>query len=1356
MASLFALGPSLGTVLLTAFVLGDAAALYALSKSRASSLGTASTHLTPGQVDAQARITRALNEELGQFGKITGEAATAAAAAQASIQKQVLDALSEELTAMSAPDLQFEIAWRKGMEKGESLSSAISIAKRTPKVLQREGFLVEFVQSIVDTLTANNFNRNWGQYNEERGQALEEARYRSLIGLPIQTPDDERRRKEERAAAAAERALKGGGTINEARQLVELALVQEQPKGAIQTALKTLVTVPSGTNGVDRLYYVFNAFATFRKNSRDSVFRRSYSPARLGDAETMYDFLNDPNIKVNPAFAKLDADTKFKETRAAQYSQSDAETRLVAVEGKEAELKAEKGFFPGRAAEAEAETSQNEPTQTPEGCPADKAVGKHVSVPGQMAGTIRAGTVVSFVPWDKSKWKEEEVGVGAARWKYGQCHIKILWADTNTEQILDPSNVNPISDDKFKQHAAPASPAPAAPASVNVNATWDSVTDVESRDVMREIDNVFKLLNTPVNTRTPPASRAKLAEEAAKRQPSEIMKVVKRPKFDVYMDRQDPTTGKTLLMFAGEGLMRNVVDALLTKTKDAYKSLSLIDSLRKTVFHYVAAAPETRDDFVQMTIAVNAPKSERAAAAAAEAVAAAEKKLAEDRIQAIATANTIKRKAEDDARKAEDDARNAAVAQKQARRAAAVDAERWSTLTPEQQERETTAKAAVAAEAAAAAAAEAKEAARVETEEAAKAKDAAASAAREQADAARAAEIAATDKAKAKADAVERAKGNLTAARTAFAADKKNKSKQTAVVDAMNALRRAEEAAAADPVAEAAAAKAAAEADAAVMAAENTLASAQAELKRQPGQQNETAVMEATNALAEAQNQAQKLSPAARKARLRENLKNRPAERLEELRRGWQNGTSRRRRGRGRRLTYRKRGGADSDRVYIAKQLLARLTTEQKQTILGMIDHALKTPSEYAAQPLDDKYIGILQPRNMVLQMLFKVSTSATSPMRATPPPRTPATAEEEARAKGTSNLMIPKLPPPPPLPPPPSQLPRTAASNLFQGTYIDVHEALPAPARAEEPSLLTMTTIKKAKEDAAKKVSEWQALAKSAYEKNWIVAGEAAAKAGLAYVALGKAETIPEIDEKKTTALMAEAEAKKAAASARVQAAEAQARWARRRAAEAEAEAEAEVAKAEAAAAVAAVPAPAPAPAPLPPPLAAPPADPLDALVRQVSGLEVSDSPVVQPSVSEPGIPPETLGAIADANRKVVAASEIASAAKEKYSRATIKNKGREARARQASIELRKRTAHMNEMMTQYRQSMGTSGISEERQSGFLKSVDDAIAGVKAQVAVLEKEVDPPEEAGGGRRRHKTPKRRRVRKSTFRRRRKH
>ena len=79
-----------------------------------------------------------------------------------------------------------------------------------------------------------------------------------------------------------------------------------------------------------------------------------------------------------------------------------------------------------------------------------------------------------------------------------------------------------------------------------------------------------------------------------------------------------------------------------------------------------------------------------------------------------------------------------------------------------------------------------------------------------------------------------------------------------------------------------------------------------------------------------------------------------------------------------------------------------------------------------------------------------------------------------------------------------------------------------------------------------------------------------------------------------------------------------------------------------------------------------------------------------------------------------------------------------------------------MNEMMTQYSRSMRKPGNSEKAQSGFLKSVDVAIAGVKAQVAVLEKEVDPPVLVGGKRRRHKTPKRRRVRKSTFRRHRKH
>lgn len=114
-----------------------------------------------------------------------------------------------------------------------------------------------------------------------------------------------------------------------------------------------------------------------------------------------------------------------------------------------------------------------ETTETPEDCPAEKAVGKHVSIPGEQANSIRAGTVVSFVPWKKADRRTDKL---LKDYKYGQCHIRVRWADTNTDQILDPSNVTSMTDEEFNAYVsnlpqkaaapAPALPASAAPAAV--------------------------------------------------------------------------------------------------------------------------------------------------------------------------------------------------------------------------------------------------------------------------------------------------------------------------------------------------------------------------------------------------------------------------------------------------------------------------------------------------------------------------------------------------------------------------------------------------------------------------------------------------------------------------------------------------------------------------------------------------------------------------------------------------------------------------------------------------------------------------------------------------------------------------
>jgi pyruvate dehydrogenase E2 component (dihydrolipoamide acetyltransferase) len=92
-----------------------------------------------------------------------------------------------------------------------------------------------------------------------------------------------------------------------------------------------------------------------------------------------------------------------------------------------------------------------ETTETPKGCPKGKSVGKHVSIPGEQAKSIRAGTVISFVPWKEADYRTNE---RLKNYEYGQCHIRVRWADTNTDQILDPSNVDAITDDEFNAYVS--------------------------------------------------------------------------------------------------------------------------------------------------------------------------------------------------------------------------------------------------------------------------------------------------------------------------------------------------------------------------------------------------------------------------------------------------------------------------------------------------------------------------------------------------------------------------------------------------------------------------------------------------------------------------------------------------------------------------------------------------------------------------------------------------------------------------------------------------------------------------------------------------------------------------------------
>jgi hypothetical protein len=162
-----------------------------------------------------------------------------------------------------------------------------------------------------------------------------------------------------------------------------------------------------------------------------------------------------PATPANPeAAAALAAEASAIETRPVQPLPQ--QTPAIEVEGAPG---AGTGLFAAPAATVV--VAPVEVTETPEGCPANKAVGKHVGI-SEGRRVIRAGTVVSFAQLPTEMQKE----VQNLKWIYGHCHIKIKWADTNTEQILDPSNVVPMSDDEFNAFVQPVAtslPLPAAP-----------------------------------------------------------------------------------------------------------------------------------------------------------------------------------------------------------------------------------------------------------------------------------------------------------------------------------------------------------------------------------------------------------------------------------------------------------------------------------------------------------------------------------------------------------------------------------------------------------------------------------------------------------------------------------------------------------------------------------------------------------------------------------------------------------------------------------------------------------------------------------------------------------------------------
>jgi hypothetical protein len=128
-----------------------------------------------------------------------------------------------------------------------------------------------------------------------------------------------------------------------------------------------------------------------------------------------------------------------------------------------------------------------------------------------------------------------------------------------------------------KAAAAEAATAKAAAAEAATEAAAENTRDMELREAERNVTKLFTGL------------RVGSAKD------TDFPFVLKLPQIKSVINTQEPDTGKTLLMYATEQLMRDAVERLiLTGAKT-----DLIDSGRRSAFHYIARAPESRAMYVK-------------------------------------------------------------------------------------------------------------------------------------------------------------------------------------------------------------------------------------------------------------------------------------------------------------------------------------------------------------------------------------------------------------------------------------------------------------------------------------------------------------------------------------------------------------------------------------------------------------------------------------------------------------------------------------------------------------------------------------------------------------------------------------
>jgi hypothetical protein len=660
MAEFLAVGPSLGTILLTAFVLGDAVALYALSgkpsTGTSSSTGPTQTLASLWKTTRQrAEIARALQGELAELKRVAPGQVQTQAPPTKDVETAFIAAVDK---GMGLSEGVYDISGnlrqvRPVAGKNYSLEyeGVFKMIQRDPRLLtiriKQLSFLEYFINAAVHQAVRDQISRG------------AEATGRYAFGtVGRQQKLDTRQAAQD--AAQDQYNAEGGARASEISRLAKMTLAQlaAEKKGAkeVPAAFWTLVRTvgPDDRKVYDNLIGVFNEFINVKDSAdrfigkvvanqviADTMFLKAIAEYRKGTdvnplfltkrvglsntwgnavAENRSAYVNAVLRKGTPgSFAATEARAATDLLKSETAIDIAQKTIVAALES---ELKAIKALTAPAApvvvavapAAPAAGVAASAAPAAGVAAPAASAAAAQAATPGVVtapllaapaaqAATNGVGTApllaapaaqaatngvvaVAAAPappplpaaapllaaketppvWATSDWRRQRI-LGAID---GELSMLQKLPDLEKKELR--TGTDSLSIQKRRRLAEQEDAA-------RIAASWNRAAAVSAQEDEASIKSLFPKFALPGLFKTFPKEVLKTITQTANVNPN-----------------QADEEGKTLLMYAAEGLMKDVVHELIVKRK---ADSAVQDKSGRTAFHYVAMAPaENRKDLL--------------------------------------------------------------------------------------------------------------------------------------------------------------------------------------------------------------------------------------------------------------------------------------------------------------------------------------------------------------------------------------------------------------------------------------------------------------------------------------------------------------------------------------------------------------------------------------------------------------------------------------------------------------------------------------------------------------------------------------------------------------------------------------